>query len=90
MFLNYRRKLNKQYQLRLMFVQLLDGQLLSQSKILQIYENVSTVRCSELGFYEVMQKLSEDSMTTCTEHERYHERLRDEHHTITERFPKSF
>ena len=37
-------------------VQLLDGQLLSQSKILQIYENVSTVRCSELGFYEVMQK----------------------------------
>ena len=45
-------------------VQLLDGQLLSQSKILQIYENVSTVRCSELGFYEVMQKLSEDSMTT--------------------------
>ena len=43
-------------------VQLLDGQLLSQSKILQIYENVSTVRCSELGFYEVMQKLSEDSI----------------------------
>lgn len=28
------------------------------------YGNVSTVRCSELGFYEVMQKVDEDSNTS--------------------------
>lgn len=25
------------------------------------YENVSTVRCSELGFYEVMQKVDDET-----------------------------
>jgi len=31
------------------------------SKVLETFDNVSTVKCSELGFYEIMQKLSEDS-----------------------------
>ena len=33
------------------------------SKILEFFNHVSTVKCSELGFYEVMQKLSEDSIS---------------------------
>jgi len=31
------------------------------STIIQRMDNVSTVKCSELGFYEVMQKPNEDS-----------------------------
>jgi hypothetical protein len=26
------------------------------SKVLETFDNVSTVKCSELGFYEIMQK----------------------------------
>lgn len=33
------------------------------SKILETIENVSTVKCSELGFYEIMQRLDPDSVT---------------------------
>lgn len=28
------------------------------------YENVSTVRCSELGFYEVMQKVDDETSSS--------------------------
>jgi hypothetical protein len=31
------------------------------SKVLETFENVSTVKCSELGFYEIMQKFDADS-----------------------------
>jgi hypothetical protein len=31
------------------------------SKVLETFDNVSTVKCSELGFYEVMQKTDENS-----------------------------
>jgi len=31
------------------------------SKVLEAFDNVSTVKCSELGFYEVMQKTDENS-----------------------------
>ena len=31
------------------------------SKVIESFYNVSTVKCSELGFYEVMQKTSEDT-----------------------------
>jgi hypothetical protein len=31
------------------------------SKVLETFDNVSTVKCSELGFYEIMQKLEADS-----------------------------
>jgi hypothetical protein len=31
------------------------------SKVLETFDNVSTVKCSELGFYEIMQKLDADS-----------------------------
>jgi hypothetical protein len=33
------------------------------SKVLEVFDNVSTVRCSELGFYEIMQKLETDSIS---------------------------
>ena len=33
------------------------------SKVLEVFDNVSTVRCSELGFYEIMQKLDENSIS---------------------------
>jgi len=33
------------------------------SEVLESFDNISTVKCSEFGFYEVMQKLSEDSMS---------------------------
>ena len=41
-------------------VHLLSGPT-GESKVLESFENVSTVKCSELGFYEVMQKTSEDT-----------------------------
>jgi hypothetical protein len=28
------------------------------------FDNVSTVKCSDLGFYEIMRKTSEDSTST--------------------------
>jgi hypothetical protein len=31
------------------------------SKVLETFDNVSTVKCTELGFYEIMQKLEADS-----------------------------
>jgi len=31
------------------------------SKVLEAFDNVSTVKCSELGFYEIMQKADENS-----------------------------
>lgn len=37
-------------------VQLLSGSR-GDSKVLEVFENVSTVKCSELGFYEIMQKI---------------------------------
>ena len=36
-------------------VQLLDGPR-GSSLTLEIFDNISTVKCSELGFYEIMQK----------------------------------
>ena len=33
------------------------------SKVLETFDNVSTVKCSELGFYEIMQKLDENSIS---------------------------
>jgi hypothetical protein len=36
-------------------VQLLSGSK-GDSKVLETFDNVSTVKCSELGFYEIMQK----------------------------------
>jgi hypothetical protein len=33
------------------------------SKVLETFDNVSTVKCSELGFYEIMQKLDESSIS---------------------------
>lgn len=41
-------------------VQLLSGSR-GDSKVLETFENVSTVKCSELGFYEVMQKQDEET-----------------------------
>ena len=32
--------------------------------LLETFDNVSTVKCSEFGFYEVMQKVSNDSLST--------------------------
>jgi len=33
------------------------------SIVIESFNNVSTVKCSEFGFYEIMQKLSEDSIS---------------------------
>jgi hypothetical protein len=44
-------------------VRLLNGPV-GSSDTIKFYENVSTVRCSELGFYEVMQKESEESSSS--------------------------
>jgi len=43
-------------------VQLLNSER-DNSKVLESFNNVSTVKCSDFGFYEVMQKLSEDSIS---------------------------
>ena len=43
-------------------VQLLNSER-DNSKVLESFNNVSTVKCSEFGFYEIMQKLSEDSIS---------------------------
>jgi hypothetical protein len=32
-----------------------------ESTVLVSFDNVSTVKCSDLGFYEIMRKTSEDS-----------------------------
>ena len=41
---------------------LLEGSI-GRSNVLQSFNNISTVKCSELGFYEVMQKVDEESFT---------------------------
>ena len=43
-------------------VQLLNSER-DNSKVIESFNNVSTVKCSDFGFYEVMQKLSEDSIS---------------------------
>lgn len=43
-------------------VQLLDGPR-GSSGILESFNNVSTVKCSELGFYEIMQKQDMESLS---------------------------
>lgn len=43
-------------------VTLLEGSI-GKSNVLQSFSNISTVKCSELGFYEVMQKVDEESFT---------------------------
>lgn len=43
-------------------VYLLTGER-GHSKVSESFDNVSTVKCSDLGFYEVMQKVSEDSIS---------------------------
>ena len=43
-------------------VTLLEGPI-GKSNVLLTFVNISTVKCSELGFYEVMQKVDEDSFT---------------------------
>jgi hypothetical protein len=44
-------------------VQLLSGSK-GDSKVLETFDNVSTVKCSELGYYEVMQKSEAQSVTS--------------------------
>ena len=44
-------------------VTLLEGSI-GRSNVLQTFGNISTVKCSELGFYEVMQKVDEESYTS--------------------------
>lgn len=43
-------------------VQLLDGPK-GLSEVLETFDNISTVKCSDLGFYEIMQKIDLDSYT---------------------------
>lgn len=33
------------------------------SKVLETFDNVSTVKCLELGYYEIMQKVEADSIS---------------------------
>ena len=44
-------------------VYLLTGER-GHSNVAESFDNVSTVKCSDLGFYEVMQRPSEDSIST--------------------------
>ena len=44
-------------------VKLLSGEK-GASTVLESFEKISTVKCSELGFYEVMQKMGEESYTS--------------------------
>lgn len=44
-------------------VQLLDGERFN-SKILESFENVSTVKCSVLGFYEIMQRQGTETQSS--------------------------
>jgi hypothetical protein len=41
-------------------VKLLDGPR-GNSQVLETFHNISTVKCNELGFYEVMQKQDMDT-----------------------------
>ena len=41
-------------------VRLLDGPR-GKSEVLETFNNVSTVKCSDLGFYEIMQKQDMDT-----------------------------
>jgi hypothetical protein len=44
-------------------VTLLEGSI-GKSNVLETFDNISTVKCSELGFYEVMKKIDEESHTS--------------------------
>ena len=44
-------------------VKLLNGSR-GESTLVEQFDNVSTVKCSELGFYEVMQKTDENSTSS--------------------------
>ena len=44
-------------------VKLLSGSQ-GESQVLETFDNVSTVKCSELGFYEVMQKQNDITTTS--------------------------
>jgi hypothetical protein len=44
-------------------VQLLSGSR-GDSKVLEVFENVSTVKYEDTGFYEVMQKIDENSKSS--------------------------
>ena len=44
-------------------VQLLSGSR-GDSKVLEVFENVSTVKYEDYGFYEVMQKIDENSKSS--------------------------
>ena len=44
-------------------VHLLSGER-GNSILLEKFDNVSTVKCSDLGFYEVMRKTEENSIST--------------------------
>jgi len=44
-------------------VKLLSGSQ-GESQVVETFDNVSTVKCSELGFYEVMQKSEAQSVTS--------------------------
>ena len=41
-------------------VRLLDGPR-GKSEVLETFNNISTVKCSDLGFYEIMQKQDMDT-----------------------------
>ena len=43
-------------------VQLLSDER-GNSKVFESFENVSTVKCSELGFYEIMQKQNMETIS---------------------------
>jgi ethanolamine ammonia-lyase large subunit len=38
--------------------------LIQDQVTVELYDRISTVKCSELGFYEVMQKVDEDSYSS--------------------------
>ena len=44
-------------------VQLLSDER-GNSSVLESFENVSTVKCSELGFYEIMQKQNTETLSS--------------------------
>jgi len=44
-------------------VQLLSGSR-GESQVVETFDNVSTVKCSDLGFYKVMQKTDENSSSS--------------------------
>ena len=60
---NFKRLLNMQtliFNTTTKIVRLLDGPR-GKSEVLETFNNVSTVKCSDLGFYEIMQKQDMDT-----------------------------